>query len=53
VTSGDAAQLTWCKKCCQDDDDMFVRMLGERAVIGSKPDDPERLQAVLEEGISS
>jgi hypothetical protein len=33
----------------QQQEDMFVRMLGKREVILTKPDDPERIAAILEE----
>jgi hypothetical protein len=42
-------KVEWRRKIRQQHEDMFVRMLGKRDVIGTKPDDPERLMAILEE----
>jgi hypothetical protein len=43
------ASETWQRKIRQQDEDMFVRMLGKREVIWTKYDDPERIAAILEE----
>lgn len=45
----DPRKVEWRRKIRQQHEDMFVRMLGKRDVIGTKPDDPERLMAILEE----
>ena len=39
----------WRLKIRQQNEDMFVRMLGKRDVITTQPDDPARITAILEE----
>jgi len=41
--------LEWQQKVAQDDEDMFVKILGRRARIDTKPDDPERVAAIKQE----
>jgi hypothetical protein len=39
----------WRLKIRQQNEDMFVRMLGKRDVITTQPDDPACITAILEE----
>jgi hypothetical protein len=39
----------WRLKIRQQNEDMFVRMLGKRDVITTQPDDPAHITAILEE----